>query len=208
MLSDQELGELEHHIEQHIGPPENVLHELIPDDVHVDVHIVPPAKERNYVTLVTSGMSEHPMTVPKKMSEARFAELMLCLPPSWPVEDEALEDEQHGWPIFWLRMLAKAPHEHRTWFGPGHTIPNGDPAEPLGQGTQMCCNLIRSPVLPPAAFRKLQTKRGTVNFYAVVPIYLQEMERALANGPASLEALLDQNQVTELLDPRRKNVCP
>ena len=207
MLSDHEMQDIERHIEKHIGPPTDVLHELIPEDVHVDIHIVPPTKQRNYVTLVTSGMSEHPMAVPKKMAELRFAELMISLPSSWPVEGEALEDERYGWPIFWLRMLAKAPHEHRIWLGPGHTVPNGDPAEPLGEGTKMCCNLLRNPVLPPAAFRKLQTKRGIINFYAVVPIYLEEMDLALAQGPAALEALLDQHRVSELLDPRRVNVA-
>src|SRR5262245_57390237 len=44
------------HIERYVGPPASVFHELISDLVHLDVHMVQPTFERNYYTLITSGM--------------------------------------------------------------------------------------------------------------------------------------------------------
>ena len=64
MLSDKQLKVIERHIAAHIGEVENVFHELIPLDVHVDIELIPPRPERNFFTLVTAGMSEHAMSVP------------------------------------------------------------------------------------------------------------------------------------------------
>ncbi|HEV2666656.1 MAG TPA: suppressor of fused domain protein, partial [Blastocatellia bacterium] len=52
------LEAIEGHIEKHVGKIETVMHELASDLVHIDVHIVEPAAERNYYTLITSGMSD------------------------------------------------------------------------------------------------------------------------------------------------------
>jgi hypothetical protein len=46
------------HIEESVGRPEHVFHELISNKVHLDVHVVEPTKKRPYFTLVPSGMSE------------------------------------------------------------------------------------------------------------------------------------------------------
>jgi hypothetical protein len=63
-------------IVSHIGKPETVLHELVSELVHVDIHVVVPTPKRNCYTLVTSGMSDRPMNVPAGLEELRFAELV------------------------------------------------------------------------------------------------------------------------------------
>ncbi len=70
------------HIEQHIGPVQSVFHEILSDLVHVDIHMVAPTAERNYYTLVTSGMSDRAMTPPESCEAHAYAELMICLPPT------------------------------------------------------------------------------------------------------------------------------
>ena len=52
------------HISKHVGEPDLVFHQLVSEYVHVDIHIVHPTDERPWFTLVTSGMSERPMTTP------------------------------------------------------------------------------------------------------------------------------------------------
>ena len=56
MYSEEEQTAIEQHIARYFGPNENVFHELISYDIHVDIYIVEPTPERNYYTLVTGGM--------------------------------------------------------------------------------------------------------------------------------------------------------
>ena len=47
--------------QQYFGKVENVFHELVSPDIHVDICMVPPPEERDYCTLVTMGMGAHRM---------------------------------------------------------------------------------------------------------------------------------------------------
>jgi hypothetical protein len=200
------LEPIEAHIAAHLGPTESVLHELVSDLVHVDVHVVAPAPARDYWTLVTSGMSDRPMQVPEGAGELRYAELMLSLPPEWQLSPTAFEDEQWYWPIRWLKLLARLPHEYDTWLGWGHTVPNGEPPEPFAPSTGQCCMLVELPMLCPDAFRELRVDaEKTIRFYSLVPIYREEMDLKLAEGCEALETRFDRFGVTELLDPQRPN---
>ncbi|MEO1085403.1 MAG: suppressor of fused domain protein, partial [Acidobacteriota bacterium] len=72
------IGDAEHierisdHIEEHIGPIASVLHELVSDQVHIDIHVVAPTPERDFYTLVTSGMSERAMAAPEQCADFRY----------------------------------------------------------------------------------------------------------------------------------------
>lgn len=124
------LEAVEKHITHHLGEPATVFHELVSTTVHIDIHIVPATAERPWVSLVTSGMSDLPMTVPEGMEEWKFAELMIRVPADWPLDQESFKNEAHYWPIRWLKQLARLPHEYQSWLCYGHSIPNGDPPSP------------------------------------------------------------------------------
>jgi hypothetical protein len=146
---------------------------------------VPPADERPFYTLATSGMSERPMRAP---SDGRaYAELVLALPPDWPMEPEAFEDERRYWPFRLLQTLATLPHQFETWLWIGHTVPNGDPPEPYAPDTGLCCAML-GPAL------------------TVLALHRDEMEAKLEGGMEALIDPLDQAGVTELLDPARPSV--
>jgi len=205
---EQTIERVGQHIAEHIGKASFVFHELISDLVHVDVHMVDPTPERNYVTLVTSGMSDRPMTVPAGAEAFRFAELLICLPPDWPLAQEAFQDEANYWPIRWLKMLARLPHEYNTWLGELHTVPNGNPALPFADNTELCCMMVARPaLLPPEAWQLVIDAEKAVQFYCLVPLYREEMELKLRDGADPLLELLDEHGVTELLDVGRANVC-
>src|SRR5688572_2295375 len=93
------LEQISAHVEKHLGKIQTVLHELVSDAVHVDVHVVSPTLEFPFARLVTSGMSDLPMTLPDGVDAPRFAELTATLPAYWRLEQEALEDEAWYWPI-------------------------------------------------------------------------------------------------------------
>ncbi|HZT78842.1 MAG TPA: suppressor of fused domain protein [Gemmataceae bacterium] len=196
------------HIETHIGKVAGVFHEIVSDLVHIDVHVVEPTDDRPYHTLVTSGMSDLPMTVPEGAEDWRFAELVISLPPDWPLTQEAFQDERNYWPVRWLKMLARLPHEYDTWLGWGHTVPNGDPPRPFAANTKLCCALLLTPMLTPEEFWQLRTDDDrTINFYALVPTYHEEMAFKLKNGVEALLERFGEEGVTELLDVKRTNVC-
>ena len=196
------------HIEKHLGPIDNVWHELISDLVHVDVYVVNPTPARNFYTLVTSGLSEAPMSTPEGAEELAWAELCICLPPTWPLTQEDFKNESNYWPLRWLKILARFPHEYDTWISYGHTIPNGDPPEPYAPGTKLCCQLLVPPLLLPKDFLRLSvTPEKTIHFWQLLPLHADEVQFKLDHG---LDALMDkfpEGLDWLVLNPRRRSVC-
>jgi hypothetical protein len=188
------LEAIDKHLRAYIGEPANVFHELLSDIVHIDVHMIAPSAQRDFYTLVTTGMSDLPMTGPEGAEDMRYAELMLALPRDWTpglLWEADLEDEVLYWPIRLLKMLARLPHSYGTWLGVGHTIPNGDPAEPYAKNTELCCAMI----LPPVTLPK---EAGDES----------EMKLTLKKGADWLTDQLSEAGVTELIDPKRRVAGP
>ena len=209
-IGDGELiEELSHHIENHVGPIGMVFHEVISQYVHVDVHHVEPTPERPWHVLVTTGMSAVPMTTPEGVpDDLRHAELVISLPAEWPVSDVSFKDNRNYWPVRLLKMLARLPHEYGTWLGLGHSIPNGDPAEPYANDTKLCGALLLPSVTLRAAFHKYVRSDGaTVRFWSLYPLYAEEMTLKLRKGS---EAVLDHFEsagITDVIDKGRPNVA-
>lgn len=208
-LGDSEnIEKISDHIEKHIGPVATVFHELISDLVHIDVHIVAPTDERPFYTLVTSGMSDLAMQAPEGHEDKRFAELMICLPPDWPMSQEAWKQREDAyWPIYMLKYLARFPHEYQTWLWASHTVPNGNPPAPFAANTELCCAMLLPPVTVSEDFYALPIDdEKTIYFLAIIPLTRDEMELKLKRGSEALFDGFEQNRITEILDPARKSV--
>ncbi len=203
----QQIELISAHIEKHCGKVEMVWHEIISDLVHIDLHWVKPSAERPFHFLVTSGMSEKPMTVPAGAEEWQYAELCLALPASWPMSQEAFEDENNYWPLRWLKMLARLPHEFETWLGDGHTIPHGDPPTPYATGTKLCCALVGPLLAESDEFCRLEVADRVIHFYGVHFLYREEMNFKLHRGADGLYERMTKRNVSSVLDPKRPNVC-
>jgi len=195
------------HITRHVGPCEEVFHELVSDLVHIDVHIVRPSAEREYFTLVTSGMSSRPMNVPPGREGCEYSELVLCLPSDWHVLEGDYEKEQYWWPFRLLKFLARLPHEEGCWAWAGTTVPNGDPPEPYDASVGYCCALIAAPILFGDDFLTLTLDGRAVHFHSVLPLYREEMDAKLAGGLDALLDLWDEKapEICELVNPERRN---
>lgn len=204
---NQSVEEISEHIERYVGKIEMVLHELVSDKVHIDVHWVKPTKERPFHTLITSGMSDKPMNTPPQVEGYDYAELCICLPEEWKISEEAFKDENFYWPIEWLKYLARFPHEFNTWLALGHTIPNGDPAEPFVEGTLLNTMLLLPTVVFDDAFRTLELKNKSINFYSLIPIYAEEVNLKLRKGVDSLYHGFDKYGVNDVLDLNRENTA-
>jgi Suppressor of fused protein (SUFU) len=206
-LSQSNLAAVDAHIEEHLGQVDFVWHELVSDLVHIDIHVIKPTPQRNWYTLVTSGMSDRPMHSPEGAEDYRYAEVMMCLPPTWKLGQEHFKDEQNYWPIRWLKMLARLPHEYNTWLSYWHTVPNGDPAEPLANNTSLVGIMLVPPMTTHPEFGELLVPpTHTIRFLAVIPLTADEMAFKLSAGASELFDRLERANVTELLNPARKSV--
>jgi hypothetical protein len=207
-VSEAGYKALEGHFDRFLGPG-NVWHEIISDLVHIDVYVYPPSEGRDFTVLTTIGMSACPMTVPEGAEDWRFAELMIALPGDWPLTEQAFQNEDHYWPLRWLKQLARLPHEYDTWLSYGHTVPNGDPAEPLASNTRLSGVVLLPPILLGDGFDAVTLEDGAVvNIWAVVPLYDEEMDLKLREGVEALFPGFEKHGVTELLDINRPNTAP
>ncbi|WP_295932058.1 suppressor of fused domain protein [uncultured Xanthomonas sp.] len=201
------LEQIGAHIERHLGPISVVLHEIISDTVHLDVHVVPATDEVPYLRLVTSGMSDLPMAVPEGLDAPRFMELVLTLPPDWPIEYEDFQDGCHYWPLRLLKTLARLPHKQDTWLGIGHTLSNGDPAMPYAPSVGFDSAMLFPQVTASDAFDELTIDANkTIVFMAVMPLYPEEMAFKLERGTEALLDRLDAAGIQDAIDPHRVNV--
>ena len=213
-VEDPIVSAIGEHVTKHIGPVANVFQERAFEGVQIDVMIIPPGEERDYLTLVTCGMSERPMRVPLEnpedlglLPELRHAELLLCLPSDWPFSHEAFQAEENYWPIRWLKKIARLPHRQDAWLGLGHTVPNGDPPVPLASNTGFAGWMVDQPLMFPADLAKLRLPDRMINFYSIVPLYPEEMALKLKQGSGALSKRLDTARVTELIDVGRANTA-
>ena len=201
------IQQISEHIERHLGPVDTVFHELVSDTVHIDIHIVKPTAEFPYIRLVTSGMSDLPMSTPDEIDAPKYIELMMTLPADWKVDQSSFEDERWYWPVRLLKQLARLPHKYQTWLGFGHTIPNGDPAEPYATDIAFSGAIILPSVSAPGSFHTFDIPGvKTVTFYSVVPLHENEMELKLRLGTDKLLDLFDRKGFNDVVVPKRKDV--
>lgn len=192
------------HIERHIGPVATVFHEIISDLIHIDIHIVEPSATRNYYTLVTTGMSDKPMNAPPGREDYRYAELLICLPPDWPMTDDEWKEEENYWPIRTLKFLSRFPHEYDTWLSVMHTLPNGNPPVPFASNTEMTGVILLPPFSFPKDFFELKVDESkTIQFYSVIPLHSDEMDLKLKKGAEALFEGFDRHGICEILKPGR-----
>lgn len=201
-LCESSIANIDAHITKWLVKPCGVFHELVSPTVHVDVHIVPPGPDRDFIALVTSGLSDKPMNGP--FPELRFAELVFLLPADWKLDEVDFEQEENYWPIRQLKFLARFPHEYNTWIWETHTIPNGDPAEAYASNTNLCGIALTNPISLPHEFRTLEVDaEKTIHFFSLIPLYKDEMDYKLNNGIEGLYDKFGKAGVSDVLDITR-----
>ncbi len=187
LYTEEEMAAVETHIKNTFGAFENVFHELVSPDIHVDICVVPPSEERDYYTLVTMGMGAHRMNVPEELAEYKLerAELAIALPPDWNLDKEFLKDERWYWPVGLLKVLARLPISSDTWLGFGHTM---DKQSPFAENTALCGALLVGPQDVVWNGGEVCTLPGgeEVNFYQVIPLYREELEYKLEHDANAL----------------------
>lgn len=203
VYTESEMDTIEEHIDKYFGKVENVFHELVSPDIHVDICIIPPAEERDYYTLVTMGMGARRMNVSDELAEYKLerAELAIALPANWKLDQESIKDEKWYWPIRLLKSLARLPIANDTWLGYGHTMDNEND---FAENTKLCAAILVAPQDVEDGGEVCTLPSGEdVNFYQVIPLYRDEMEYKIAHDA---DALLDKmNGISFVVNPTRQN---
>ena len=203
VYTEEEMEAVEEHIEQYFGKFENVFHELVSPDIHVDICVVPPSEERDYCTLVTMGMGAHRMNVPEELAEYKLerAELAIALPADWKLDQESMKDEKWYWPIRLLKSLARLPIASDTWLGFGHTMDN---KENFAENTKLCAAILTGPQSTEEGGEVCTLPGGEeVNFYQVIPLYEDELDYKLEHD---VDALLDKMAgISFVVNPTRQD---
>ena len=203
VYTEEEMEAVEEHIEQYFGKFENVFHELVSPDIHVDICVVPPSEERDYCTLVTMGMGAHRMNVPEELAEYKLerAELAIALPADWKLDQESMKDEKWYWPIRLLKSLARLPIASDTWLGFGHTMDN---EEDFAENTKLCAAILTGPQSTEEGGEVCTLPGGEeVNFYQVIPLYEDELDYKLEHD---VDALLNKMRgISFVVNPTRQD---
>ena len=203
VYTEEEMEAVEGHIQQYFGKVENVFHELVSPDIHVDICMVPPSQERDYYTLVTMGMGAHRMNVPEELVEYKLerAELAIALPADWKLDQESMKDEKWYWPIRLLKSLARLPINCDSWLGHGHTVEN---REPFADNTKLCTATLIGPQDTEDGSEVCTLPGGEeVNFYQVIPLYEDELDYKLEHDT---DALLNKMRgISFVVNPTRQD---
>lgn len=220
------MNQIQRHVEEKIGPVAGVFHEIVSSDVHLDLLIVPPTNEEpseehplgtHHYTIVTAGLSGRPQAVPADALAngiSPYQELMIALPGDWPglrpdgtFDDDVIGRDANWWPFAFLKMVARMPAEYDTFLAPGVTIPNGEDADPFAPNTRLGCMMIFQSLLSPDSAELKVNNRTTIDFYALWPIYPEEMKLKLDKGLEPLLLKLQEAEVAELINLERPNLC-
>ena len=204
VYTEEQLAMIEDHIEMYFGEIKNVFHELFSPDIHVDISVIAPSPEKNFWTLITTGMGAHKMNVPQGAEQLSRAELVVTLPPEWDLQNST--NEKWYWPIRWLKILARLPIEHDTWLGWGHSVPNG---QQFAENT--CLSgmlLVDSPLVSEEAQSCVLPNDEEVQFYHLIPLYEDEMNFKISHSTQDLlELLLESSDFSHIIQINRKNTC-
>ena len=104
-----------------------------------------------------------------------------------------------------LRRLAHFPHDNHTWLHWGHTMPNGNPPEPIF-GSRVLDSIFFMPsILTPDSELggRLSWNGESINFLWCVPITSAECALKLEQGTDSLYDLFDANEHPFVFDGGR-----
>jgi hypothetical protein len=182
------------------GKKWSIRRESPPQEPPIDIYVFDPGKdaggdERDFYTLVTSGMSDSPMNVPDD-APFRRAELLLY------VDDPA--DER----LRVLQWLARLPlTQQRTWYGPGTTMTNGQPPEPIFDNSELDCFFFMRPIFgqDDAVHEKLVLDGDPTTMLWVVPITHAECKFIQKNSPSRFVDLLIEKTHPLILDETRRS---
>lgn len=186
------------------------LREIVPGDPPFTILKVAEwdaGVSNDYVALVTDGVSAHKMPVPDGVEDAiRRAEFAVVLPSDWPLDKLSMQESRYCWPFDWLRQIARWPFESGSYYRRDNIIANGEPPEPLGEGTAFTCWLITTHYGDAGRFERPDGE--TVELVMLSPLLTAERDYEKRHGMPALQEKLDDWGVGYAIHLNRGSAVP
>jgi hypothetical protein len=170
--------------------------EIVSDDHPITIHIIKPTKDRDVLTLFTTGMSHKPMSPPPESRGSRLAELFIQLPGNWPITN--FKDPAVAWPLVWLKRLAKYPAANDAWLEYPITVMSDEDNDKIAAGLPFDSFLLF------AEHEAQQADGNRIQLYRLLPLYPKERILEAKKGAPALLRAFDQAGVSFICDPKRK----
>ncbi len=166
-------------------------------EIGLYIDVIMPDENRDYVTLVTTGMSEVAMA--ETDDGLKFAELMMKLPADWDVSLEEMNDSEKNWPF---RMLLKTAHlGHKfpgSYVSEKVVIPSGNPNDAIlcfdGETELSSVMLCKSEDIPPLK----ANEEVTIEFFTLIPITEAEAELVRNKGSEAVKQKLPKGELVDM----------
>lgn len=171
------------------------------DVTNIDLLLISTVKRSPVQLLMTNGLSNYEQPVPEKYATLKHIELYFCLPSYWDINDK--DNPSMNWVLPWIQKLAAHLVDKQTWYGVGHTFPNGNPAEPISPTMKQKYFLLNSPTYFSEELKPLAVEGKTIEFLGVVPIFEDELDYKMGKGTYKLQKKFLDKNITELLDDYR-----
>lgn len=191
LYSEKDEDEVVECIKEDYGDFQNVLHEVVSTDIHLDVALIPPQEDRDYYTLCTIGAGAYRMEIERDIRIehhlSEHSEYIMYLPSDWKLDEESLNDEANYWPIRLLKNTARLPLLTDSWFTIGHTT-GTEEGMPYSEEYPYNSAILTYPA-PFVATRenKCNLSSGkTILFHHILPITQEELEFKNENGTEAL----------------------
>ena len=174
----------------------------VPGEPGVCIHSIPAGEKWQARTLFTLGLSDKNQPIEKQyLFQCR--EFRMMLPGDWPFTEAALQDPKWNWPVEYFKGLVRRISALEYFPDDPVLFMNGDPAEPLAEGTDLCGWLCIGGMGEYAEFPDYRI----AEFYDLYPIYAEEAELLRReNSTEALTELFEEHGIPLHVDPVRQNV--
>ena len=175
------------HIGRFIAGEPTVFHEIVSNDLHLDIYCWAPTKHRNLWTFVTVGMSAHEMNIPAGYEYYRRTELVATAPGHWPGLTEIQQMPQskakkYAWLIEAIKNTARRPFYTNSWVGIGPTTQARSTPQGKYPGSSYS-GLLLSPVLSmPKEAQTLEVDGQPVHLIGLYPLFTDELRFCMRQG--------------------------
>ena len=206
LYTEKQLDKIESFIEKNYGVYDEVCHEIVSPDVHLDIVIVPPTDEQPYYKLITMGAGAYKMNVPNELKKHKLerAEYIIFLPKEWDIKSDK---EKYYWPIRQLKSIARLPIFSNSWLAFGHTVTANEESSPVAENTKITSILLlnsigkNNQVVEPLKLNLFEK----VNFYQLYPLYQEELEYKLEHSVEDLFNKIAEEDLDFIVNINRKN---
>lgn len=205
LYSEEELIEYDAHIRKCFGEYDEVFHEIVSPDIHLDVIIIPPTEEAPYYKLVTMGAGAYKMNVPEELSEynLEYAEYVIFLPKDWDIKSG---DPLNYWPIGMLKNIARLPINCNTWLGYGHTVHGNQDESAFADNTELNSFILLTGLDLDGKACDFKLSSGkTIRLYQLMALYQEELDYKMANGSDALLDCLPDEEFPPIIRPDSEN---